>query len=833
MYEFWQDLRYGARMLLKKPAFSLVTITTLALGIGANTAIFSIVNAVLLRPLPFADPDRLMLIWGNKQQDDWPELPLSLPNFNDIREQSKSFEAVSAWTSGYFNLTSGPSGSDAPERIQYAIVSANLFATLGAKPAIGRDFAADEDQPGASRAIIISHSLWQRRFGEDRGAIGRTVTLDGQGYEVCGVLPPGFRFISFPKDTEVWLPFGLDPFRDRKYVRGANALGVVARLDRGFTVQEARAEMETIAARLRDQYPEFNRHLTLNVVPLREQAVKKLRPGLVTLLLAVGFVLLIACANVANLQLTRAAGRQKEIAIRAALGASRRQIVRQLLTENLMMSALSGAAGLLIAVWGIELLGRIPYNTPNLFTPYQVAPQEIGIDGYVLAVTVALSLLTGIAFGLAPILQAARLDLQSALKEGGAKLPGGTQRGRARGVLVVAEVALAIMLLVGAGLAINSFFRLQRVDPGFDPENALKFDVSLPASKYDSPEKTAGFYSQLTDRLSALPGVLAVGAVEYLPLSGTDGSTGVLIEGQPIPPASERPKAHWRSTTPDYFRAMGIRLLDGREISNQDRRDTAKVAVVNETLARKFWPGASAIGKRLAIDFEAMRFYRDRAPEFDLAMGLREIVGVVADVKHQRLDGESFPEMYVPESQRGGRDMTVVLRTAGDPLNLSAAVRAEVLAVDKEQPITNISSMSRVMAASVAQPRFNSIILGAFAAIALLLSVVGIYGVISYSVAERTHEIGIRMALGATALDVLRLVVGQGLRLTLIGAAIGVAGAMALTRLMTSLLYNVSPTDPVIFAAVLATLVFSAFVACLVPARRAVKVDPTVALRYE
>ena len=833
METLWQDLRYGARVLAKKPSFTFIAVITLAFGIGANTAIFSVANAVLLRPLPFADPDRLVLVWANKQQADWVEAPLSLPNFNDLRDQSSSFESISAWTSGYFNLTGGPSSTDAPERVQHAIISANLFATLGVKPALGRDFTIEEDQPGTSRAIIISYSLWDRRFGRDRDVIGRTITLDGQGYEVCGVMPAGFRFISFPGETEVWLPFGLDIFRERKYVRGANALGVVARLNRGTGVDQARGEVDTIAARLREQYPEFNRTLKLNVVPLREQAVKKLRLALIALLLAVGFVLLIACANVANLQLTRAAGRHKEIAIRAALGAPRRRIVRQLLTENLMLSTLSGIAGLLVAAWGVEILARIPYSTPNLFTPYQVSAREITIDAYVLGVALALSLLTGMIFGLAPLLQAARIDLQSSLKEGCTKLSAGSLRGRMRDILVAGEIALAMILLIGAALAINSFVRLERVDPGFDPRNVLKFDVSLPASKYDSPDKAAAFYGELTQGLSTLPGVIAVGAVEYLPLGGVDGSTGVLFEGRPIPPASERPKAHWRSVTPDYFRAMGVRLLSGRDISIDDRRGSANVTVVNETLAREFWPGESPIGKRLALDFESMRFYRDRPPDFDLALGLREVVGVVADIKHQRLDGETFPEMFVPEFQTGARGMTVVLRTTGNLLGLSAAVRAEMLRIDKDQPMTNLGLMGDVVAASVAQPRFNSIILGSFGFMALLLAAVGIYGVISCSVAERTHEIGIRIALGATTNDVLRMVLGHGLRLTAIGAAIGIGGALALTRLMTSVLYGVSPTDPGIFSAVLAVLVAAALIACLVPARRATKVDPLVALRYE
>jgi putative ABC transport system permease protein len=826
------DLRFSVRMLAKRPGFTLIALIALGLGIGANTAIFSVVNAILLREPPFRDPDRLMLVWASKPMEEgWPDLPLSLPNFNDVRQQSKSFSSMSVWTSGFFNLTATSVSAIEPEKVQYSIVSANLLSTLGVQPALGRDFVPSEDERGQSRAILISNSLWQRRFGGDREILGKSITLDGQGYEVCGVLPPSFRFVSFPRETDIWLPLGLDTFKERKYVRGANALGVIGRLEPGITVEQARSELDTISRRLRDTYPEYNKDLGLRVVPLREQAIQNLRPALVALLLAVGFLLLIACANVANLQLTRAKGRKNEIAIRAALGAGRWRIARQLLVENVVLGTAGGALGLLLALWCVELLSRIPYNTPDLFTPYRVAPDQIGVDGRVLLVAVALSLVTGVLFGLVPILEATRVDLQDALKDSGARMLSGALR--ARGFLVVGEVALAMILLVGAGLMINSFARLQSVDPGFDARNTMKFDISLPGSRYDTPEKVDAFYERLNRSLSGIPSVTAVGAVEYLPLGGTDQSTGLLFEGQPIPPPSERPKVHSRAATADYFGAMGIPLRDGRSFADTDRLDSQKVAIVNEALARRFWPNESPLGRRIALDFESMRYYRDRPPDFDLSLGLREVVGVVGDVKHRRLDGETFPEMYVPESQRPGRDMTVVMRASSDPLALIGEVRRQVASIDRDQPVANVDEMEGVVAASVAQPRFNATLLALFGGMALALAAVGIYGVISYSVVERTREIGIRMALGARRGDVVGMIVAQGLRLTAAGVAIGVAGALALTRFMSSLLYNVSPTDPRTFAVIALLLSSVATAACLIPARRATRVDPMAALRRE
>src|SRR5262249_41914020 len=624
--------------------------------------------------------------------------------------------------------------------------------------------------------------------------------------EVCGVLPDGFRFASFPKETEIWLPFGLDPFKDRKYARGASALGAIARLKPGVSLAVAQTELDAISRRMEQAEPFFNTGWRLQAVALGEQASGKLRRGLLVLLGAVAFLLLIACVNVANLQLARAAARRRELAIRAALGAGRFRIAQQLLVESLLLALLGGGAGALLAWWGVDLFALIPYNAPNLFTPYTVAPEQIGIDVRVLGFTCMLSLLTGALFGLAPALQmgqAAKANLSMALKEGGAM----NVVGRGRGLLVVVEVALALALLIGAGLMIRSFARLQQVEPGFDPRNVLTFDLNLPESKYQRSQ-AAQFYERLLERLAAAPGVIAAGAVEFLPLSGMDGNTGLLIEGRPEPAPSERIFAHNRVVTPDYFRAMGMRLSQGRAFTASDNDKAPRVAVINETLARRYWPGENPIGKRAALDFEAMRFYPDRAPDRDLALGLREIVGVVADVKHTGLAGETVPEFYAPLAQRPARNLTLVVRTAADPAPLLGVARNEVLALDKDQPIANASTMSEWLAASVAQPRFNFLLMTAFAAIALLLAALGIYGVVAWMVTQRTQEMGIRMALGAQTGDVLKLVIKRGMTLTLAGVALGLIASLALTRLMETLLFGVSATDPMTFS-VIASLLFA------------------------
>ncbi|HZI94749.1 MAG TPA: ABC transporter permease [Patescibacteria group bacterium] len=823
-----QDLRHGLRTLMRNPGFTIVAVLILAIGIGANSAIFSVINAVLLEPLPFADPDRLALLWGSKPAQDWPQLPLSQPNFIDIRDQSRSFERMASWTFTRFNLT----GQDQPEEVQTGIVNASLFPILGVRPILGREFRPEEDQPGAAPVAILSHSLWQRRFSASREALGKPLILDGRSYQIIGVLPAGFRFASFPKDTEIWIPFGLDPFDGRKYARGSNSLWVIGRLKTGVTMDQAQAELAAISSGLAQKHAEFNKGWSVTAVPLREQVVGSSRTALMVLFGAVGFVMLIACANVANLLLSRGAARQTELAIRAALGASRRRLVGQLLTESVLLSVIGGLMGLLVAVWGVDLLSTLRFSTPSLFVPYVIARDQIALDFRVVAFTLGLSVFTGLLFGLAPALQASRPDLNTALKHSGVR-SGSARRGIARHALVVVEVALSMTLLIGAGLMLRSLVKLQSVDPGFRSDNLMTMSVNLSPSRYPEDTQVSAFFDQVVARVGALPGVVSAAAVEYLPLSGMDGSTGFFIDGRPIPTPADNVQTHYRSTTPGYFRTMGVSLLKGREFSDADDARSSRVAIINETMARRFWPGEDPIGRRIALNFEAMRFYRDRPPELDLAKGMREIVGVVADVRHSRLDGDSFAEMYVPHSQKPGREMTLVVRCTGAQEGIASAVRRQVLALDKDQPVSGIGTMQRLLEVSMAQPRYNTLLFGLFGAIALVLASVGVYGVISFSVTQRTREIGIRMALGARRADVLRMVISEGARLALTGVVIGLVAALGLTRVLSGLLFEVSPTDPWTFAGITLLLCSVASVACWLPAHRATKIDPMNALRHE
>jgi putative ABC transport system permease protein len=802
MTNLLQDLRFAVRMMRKRPGFTAVVVLTLALGIGANTAIFSVVNAVLLKSLPYRNADRLVWVAGNIRGGT-SRASVSPPDYLDYRAQNTVFEEFATSTSVPFpvNLT----GAGEPERLTGSLVTANYFRAFGVEPALGRVFDAEEERAAPAPVAVLSDGFWKRRLGGDPSVVGKTLTLDGKAVTVVGVAPPSFQY---PAGTELWLPLDFDQ-PDMK-IRPAHFLRPIGLLKPGVTIEQARAETDLIAGRLEEQYPDSNKGWSLTLVPLQEQVVGGVRTSLWVLLGAVGFVLLIACANVSNLTLARAAGRHRELALRTALGASRWRVVRQQLTESLLLGVAGGGLGLLLAVWGVDALtalgaGDIPRT------------REIGVDGRVLAFTAALSVLTGLAFGLLPALRASRPNLNEVLKDAG-RGTSGPRRGRVRAALVVSEIALALTLLVGAGLLVKSFVGLLRVNPGFDPAHVLTLRIDLARARYAKPGQAAAFFGELQRRVAALPGVEAAGMVSELPLSGQPNDLYFYVAGRPPQTAEQKVTADFRRVNHDYFRAMRIPLLRGRTFTEQEVTSDAKVLVINETLAREFFPDEDPLGKRLVTGMGAPE-------EF-------EIVGVVADVRHRSLEGDVYQMMYLP-SLRVGRTNLVVRTSSPDPLTLANAVRGEVAAIDRDQPVSAVMTMEEVVSGSVAQQRFRTLLLAAFAAVALLLAGVGIYGVISYSVTHRTHEIGIRMALGAGAADILKMVVGQGMALALAGVVVGLLAALALTRVLSSLLFGVTATDAVTFAAVSLLIAAVALLACLIPARRATKVDPMIALRYE
>ncbi len=805
-----QDLRYAARALSSKPAFTALAIIALALGIGANSAIFSVVNATLLRSLPYPEPERLVMIWGTTPQVE--RASISPPDFLDFKEQNQVFERIAAFNSGGFTLT----GGDEPEQIRGARVTADFFAALGVNPILGRSLLPEDEKPGASRIVMLSQGLWQRRFNSDQNIIGKSVTLNGQSYEVAAVMPASFRFTIpgiFRAPAELWVPYSL--IKDES-ARNNHYLRVIARLKPGADRQSAQSQMSAIAAQLEQQYPNSNAGTGVRVVALREQIVGNIRPALMVLFGAVGFVLLIACANVANLMLARAAARQKEIAVRTALGATRSRLVRQLLTESVLLSLIGGTVGILFALWGADALASLaPESLPRI--------REIRADGYALGFTFALSLLTGILFGLAPALATTKPDLNEALKEGSRGSSAGFGRNRLHKTLVVFEVAAALVLLAGAGLMIKSFGRLRDVNAGFDAKNVLTAGISLPRSKYPDAGSQLRFFEQALERIEALPGVKAVGAINDLPLSGDKDSTTFVIEGQPPPAMGQQPNTEWRLVSKDYFKAMSIPIIKGRAFTEADASDAPSAIIINEELAARYFPGEDPVGKRLILNLTIS----NPAPI------PREIVGVAGNARDLALDSEARPEVYAPFLQEPVSYMALMVKTESDPAALARQVREQARAIDKDQPVSSIQTMEQVFANSIAGRRFNMLLLGLFAGAALLLAAVGIYGVMSYSVTERTRELGIRMALGASSGDILRLVAGQGMRLAAIGLGAGLAAALALTRALSSLLYEVSATDPLTFAAISFALAGVALMACYIPARRAAKVDPMVALRYE
>jgi len=835
MHGVVNDLRFAIRSLLKHRAFAAVIVATLALGIGANTAIFSVVNAALLRPLPFPDPASLYLIWAYRATSALPQLPLSLPNFLDVRERARSFQSLAVWTSfndSRFSVTGGCAAADCePEKVQYAIVSSNLFDVLGARPEIGRAFNVRDDDRATAHGVIISQRLWDRRYGGRRSVTGATITLDGNTLDVVGVLPAAFRFVNAPREPDVWLPLGLDPFRDRVYARGANALGVVGRLRPGVDAPQAQRELTAIAADLERRFPEFNRGTTLHLVSLRDQATLGIRAGLLLLLGAVALVLLIGCANVANLLLARTSSRYQEIAIRAALGASRRRLVAQLLSESLVLSVVGGAAGLLVAAWLVELPAVVSLAAPSVFVPYATHADEVGLDAVVLAFTFAVSLATGLLFGIVPALRASRPSLYSALTTRGHGSSDPT-RVRTRQVLVVAEVALALTLLVGAGLLLRSFANLRAIDPGFRADHVLTVDLNLPRTRYETPARQAQFYTALIDRVSALPGVRSVGAVEQLPLSGPQQMTDFRIIGAPPPPPGDEPDVAYGSVTPGYFSSMALVLRRGRVLNASDGAAAPRVAVINEAMRRRFWPNENPVGKRVALSIESLRFDRPNAPpRLDFEGAAREIVGVVADVRASAIADPALPAMYVPFAQRPVSNLTLAVRTGGNPVWVINPIRAAVRALDPDQPVSSATAMSDIVAASVQQPRDRTTLIGVFALVALLLAAIGVYGVMAYGVNERTREIGVRVALGADTGDIVRLVISGALGMTLLGVVLGLAGGFMTSRLLGSLLFGVAATDlPTFLGAAVVILVVAALASWL-PARRAARVDPAVALR--
>jgi putative ABC transport system permease protein len=800
MNSLWQDLRYGARMLFKQPGFTLIPVLTLALGIGANTAIFSVVNTVLLRPLPFKEPDSLVMIRETKLPQ-FPEFSVSAGNFLGWQKQNTVFERMAAYTGASFNLV----GVGDPEQIPGMRVTDGFFAMLGAQPQIGRDFLSEEDQPGRNNVVILSHGLWQRRFGGEAKILNQTLTLNGQSYTVIGVMPASFRFGG---REPIWTPMAFTTQQAQNH--GGHYLSAIGRLKPGVTLDQARAEMVTIAGRLATQYPEANAGWNVKLMSLLEFSVRSIKPALLVLLAAVAFVLLIACVNVANLLLVRAASRQRELAIRTALGAGRARIMRHLLTESVLLALLGGGVGLLLAKWGMDLLLALaPQDLPRL--------SGVSLDGRALAFTAAITLLTGVIFGLFPALQASKPNLNETLKDAGRGSSDGGRRQLVRSSLVVLEVASALVLLVGAGLMIKSFWQLLKVDPGFNPDNALTLSVALPRTKYPEETQQVAFFQQLLEKVSALPGVQAAGISNAMPL-GNDYVAGFEIEGRPPLPPGAGQSTNFYAVSPDYFKAMGITLRRGRLFTERDTKDSPRVAVVNETMAQKIFPNEDPTGKRIKFGRNADSY---------------EIVGIVADVKQYGLDQVTPLQTYEPHTQQTFPAMTLVVRTAGPPTEMTAAIRNAVLELDKEQPIANVSTLAQSLSTSIAQQQFSMLLLGVFAAVALLLAAVGIYGVLSYAVTQRTHEIGIRMALGAGRREVLKLVVGHGLRLTLLGVAAGLATAFALTRLMKTLLFGVSATDPLTFGLIALLLIAVALLACYLPARRATQVDPLVALRCE
>jgi len=820
----WLDVRFGLRMLRKSPGFTTVAVLTLALGIGVNTTIFSAVNAILVRPLAYRDSPSLVDIWGKLEKQGLPQLPISEPEYWDLLEHNESFSQIAAYSlGGKANLTraDGP-----PEHVSEASANADLFPLLGIKPLLGRSFAPDEDQPGHSYFALLSYALWQGRFGGDLSIVGKSIHLDGLPYAVVGVLPKQF---SLGGKQDLWVPLGLD--RAKPQDRGSHYLNVVARLKPGVSAAQVSDALTRFALYLHRTYPASYKTFDMYMVPVKEEITSGLRPALLVLLSAVAFVLLIACVNVANLQLAHASSRERELGVRAALGAGRARLVRQLLTESLILALSGGLFGLVVGYLGVLALRELaPANTPRL--------DEVHLDPVVLAFTFGVSLLTGLFFGLAPAWHAARSDLREALNEASRGTSASAGSRRLRAALAVSELALAVLLLVGAGLVLRSFSRLLGVSPGFRTEHVLTLELALPEKAYADGAPVQNFFGQLMARVDAVPGIQAAGAVSQMPLTDSYESGSVFFEDTSLAdlpryqPFGNLPymEIDERAVTPGYFRALGIPLLRGRLLNEGDDANAPLVAVVDENFARRFWPEGDAIGRHVALD--AIPKVKTPAPRW------RTIVGVVGHVKHYGLGVQGREQIYCPHAQPlfgafSPRDMTLAVRTSLDPGSVTSAIREQVLVMDKDLPLYNIATMDQLVSTSVAQPRLNLSLLLAFAMLALTLAAVGVYGVMAYSVTQRTHELGIRMAMGASAVNVLKQIFLEAGRLTALGLAFGLFAALALTRFMASLLFGVEPSDPATLGVAAALLAFVALAACYIPARRASRLDPIVALRCE
>jgi putative ABC transport system permease protein len=810
-----QDLRYAVRLLLRSPGFTLLAVVTLALGIGANAAIFSVFNAVLLRPLPYRSPEKLMMVFSQFPTMGFDRFWVDPMEFTEYRDKSKSFAALGAYVTGAVNV----SGADSPVRADAAFATAGLFRALGVDAQLGRYYSPTEDQPNTEAVVVLSDGLWRRAFGADRGILGRRIRVDGADRTVIGVMPPGFDIGS--QRIEAWIPLALDPANPGN--RGNHYLYLVGRLKPEVTLAAARAEMEALLNRWQKEFPDNHtpspdQHRMV-IQPLLDDLVGDIRPKIQLLMGAVGLVLLIACANVANLLLARAEARQKEIAVRTALGANRGRLLRQFLTESVVLALLGGGLGLLLAFWGVRaIVAANPESLPRV--------TEIGLDVRGLLFTLGVSLLTGVLFGLAPALHARAGTFFASLKEGGQRTTASAGRQLLRRGLVVAEVAFAAMLVIGGGLLIRSFWLLQKVEPGFEPEGVLSLQIALPDAAYPEDLQVTAFYQRLLERLSSLPGVEAVAAASGLPPNRPVNANDMRFESVPQNPDGPYHNAdYWQFASRDYFQTMGIRLVEGRLFNPSDARGTPGVVVINQTMAKLFWPGRSPIGDRIGA-------FGDDAPWLT-------IVGVVADVKQGGLDQKTGGEVYflqdqAPESVGFAPDtMYLLLRTEGDPMSVAASARAEVAKLDPSIPVADVRPMSDVVFDSVAQPRFVAFLVLAFAVVALTLAAIGTYGVLAYMVEQRTREIGVRMALGAQAREVLRMILAQGAGLVGLGLVLGVAAALALRKALASVLFGVTPTDPVILGVVVLVLSTVAFMACYVPARRATRVDPLVALRNE